>query len=1195
MRKASGTTFVRLILLAGVLAMHLWGQGDRGVITGTISDASGAIVPGAAITIIQNGTNTSFKTSSSSSGDFAVPSLPVGSYQVRVEKPSFKTSITANVMVDAGNTMRVDIMLELGQTQQSVEVVASAQLVQSENARVSTSVSSTLVNALPVQVNGGSRSPFDLASTTAEVNAAGTFRIGGGNNTVGISLDGSSLAGDKIGSDAGNGGAAAMNSPSVEALTEFNVESGGFKAETGHVSGGNLSFVSKSGTNQFHGSAFEFLRNQDLDARGFFNTTKSVYKQNDFGVTAGGPIYLPKVYNGKNKTFFFASYEGFRNRVGAGNGSLSSVPPPEFYNGDLHNYVDGNGKMYQIYDPASQTLVNGSYVRTPFAGNIIPESRFDPISAKIAAYMKTVLQPNVQNLVPGTSGYVRQNFFSTGTSNAPSDRWSAKIDQNLGSKQHLSYLMNRYKDAAAYGAAGPPGLPYPISGFSIGNNLTQVYRGTWDYTITPTLVNRFYGGFNYFREDHGSTAISADSPQSEGISGLLPAGYWKDKGICIPNYPVCANFPIITTGDFAGWGTNGPNGSDRLVFELHEDMTKVKGSHTFKWGYFYGNSHYDGFGLQNGSGSLGFSFAGTSTPLATSQANGGGSGFASFLLGQVNNYALDTPRYLTALYRTHQFYVQDDWRVSRKLSLNLGFRYSMNVAPISVDDKISDFSPTTPNPGAGGIPGATVFVGSGPGRLGRRNAIDNWYGGYEPRIGFAYAVNNKTTIRGAATRSFGPVAGIGQSSHNLGFAVRLTVSTNPSGGLTPLWTLKDGAPAWPTPPTIDPAVGLGTNPPAYAGNQANRPDSELNYSFNIQRQITRSSVLEIGYLATLASDITSNFLALNQVPYRSLPASLSPFTAAGRTALGSVVGSAAAIAAGFTAPPWTCPASSATCIPFNTLYGTSATVSQALRPFPQYTTINTLDGGGDRIGHSTYHSMMIKFDKRMASGLTVQASYKLSKLLTDSDSTTSAAGDMYNLRLLKSIASFDQTHQVKIAWVYELPFGKGKALLSSGLAGKVIGGWRVSAIQTYASGLPSNIASTVSFPVGDFSNRPTISTYDNWRGPISGDKFDPFKDSYLQPQSFFPTQPISAFGNSTRFNPKFRTAPTMSESPSVSRTFSIKERAHLEMRVEAFNVLNRVFFAPLGGATTIGNANYGLWRAQANGWRTMQLVGKMTW
>src|SRR4051812_21123483 len=473
----SRALFVRVVLLAGMIAWQLLAQGDRGVITGTVTDATGAVVPGAVITVIQQGTNTSFKSTSSTAGDFTVPSLPVGSYEVRTEKASFKTTVTDNVMVVAGGAVRLDVMLQVGQTQQSVEVTASAQLVTTENARVSTSVSSTLVNALPVQVNGASRSPFDLASTTAEVNSAGTFRIGGGNNTVGISLDGASLAGDKIGSDAGNGGAAAMNSPSVEALTEFTVEAGGFKAETGHVSGGNLSFVSKSGTNQFHGSAFEFLRNQDFDARGFFNSAKSIYKQNDFGVTAGGPVYIPKLYNGKNKTFFFASYEGFRNRVGAGNGSLSSVPPPEFYAGDLHNYVDANNKMYQIYDPGSQNLVNGAYVRSPFPGNIIPQNRFDPVAVPIVNYLKTVLQPNVPNLVPGTSGYVRQNFFSTGTSSSPSNRWSTKVDQNLGSKHHLSYLMNRYRDGSVSGASGPPGLPFPIGGVFWGVKASQVFPG----------------------------------------------------------------------------------------------------------------------------------------------------------------------------------------------------------------------------------------------------------------------------------------------------------------------------------------------------------------------------------------------------------------------------------------------------------------------------------------------------------------------------------------------------------------------------------------------------------------------------------------------------------------------------------------------------------------------------------------------
>jgi hypothetical protein len=981
-----------------------------------------------------------------------------------------------------------------------------------------------------------------------------------------------------------------MNAPSVDALTEFTVEASGFKAETGHASGGTLSFVSKSGTNQIHGSAFEFLRNQDLVARSFFATQRSVYKQNNFGATVGGPVWIPKLYNGKNKTFFFVSYEGFRNRVGASNGTYYSVPTPEMWNGDFSKWVDGSGKLYPIYDPTSPTVVNGVYQRTAFANNVIPSSLFDPVAAKFASYVKTLIAPNRTDIVmtPGTSAYVRQNYVSSGTSIAPSDKYSFKIDQSLGSKHHISYFQNHYRDAEAFGPAGAPGMPLPIGGDQ-GYNQSTVYRANWDYTIAPTLLNRFYGGFNNWREDHGAPSISTDTSMSQGMTGLEPAGYWKQKGLCIPNYPECTIFPIIGTGDFTGWGGNGPNGSDRLVFEMHDDMTKTKGAHTFKWGFYYGNSHYDGFGLQNAAGSLGFSYKNTAAPLAASQAAGGGSGLASLLLGQVNNYSLDTPRYLSTWYRTNQAYIQDDWKVSRKLMLNLGFRYEMNQAPISGDDRLSDLSFSTPNPAAGGRLGAIIFAGTGTGRTGSRKLIPNWYGGLGPRLSFAYALNDKTTIRGAATRSFGPLTGIGQSSHNLGFAVR-TVNADPNNGLTPYWILQQGAPAYFTPPLIDPSVGIGTNPPAYHDKHANIPDSELNYSFSIQRQLTATSSVEVDYLAALASDITSNFLAVNQVPYNSLPAALSPFTTSGRTVLSSLITSSTAINAGV-AMPWTCAPGDARCIPFTSVPGLSPSVQQAMRPYPQYTTINTLDGGGDRIGHSTYHSMTVKYDKRYGSGLTVQLSYKLSKMLTDTDATSSIPGDMYNLRLLKSIASFDQTHNVKFTYAYDLPVGKGKALLSNGgVASAILGGWRISGIQTYASGTPMSLGTPITFPIGDFSNRAQITTYDGWRGAVSGSRFDPNVNLYLQPQSFFPTQTINSFGNATRYNPKMRYWPGFNENISVTREFSLKEKAHLEFRLEGFNVLNRVAFGPLGGATTLTNANWGKWGAQSNSPRRMQLV-----
>jgi len=452
-------------------------------------------------------------------------------------------------------------------------------------------------------------------------------------------------------------------------------------------------------------------------------------------------------------------------------------------------------------------------------------------------------------------------------------------------------------------------------------------------------------------------------------------------------------------------------------------------------------------------------------------------------------------------------------------------------------------------------------------------------------------------IRGAATRSFGPVAGIGQSSHQQGYALRDTAS-NPSN-VFPLYILNNGPGINITVPNLDPGVGVGQSPPSYGfnGNSAARPDDELNYSFNIQRQITRTSTIEVGYLATLASDISSNFLADNQVRFNSLPATLSPFTATGRAALGSQITSATAIAAG-AVMPWTCgPGSSSECESFTQVWGTGASVTQAYRPYPQYGTIDTLNGGGDRIGHSTYNALLVKFNKQLGNGLTIQSSYSFSKLLTDTDNSGgSFYGDMYNLRLLKSIASFDQTHVVKLTYVYVLPLGKGRALLGNGgVLAAIVGGWRISGINSYASGLPMNIGTNApSFNIGEFSNTPTISTYKGWTLPYSG-RFQPYQESYLQPQTFFPAQSTTSFGNSTRYNPDFRSWPGKSESLGVSRIFSIKERAHLEFRGEAFNVFNRVAFGPLGGATSLGNPNWGKWQSQANGPRVLQLVARLVW
>ena len=1172
-----------LVVLCLCAASTLLAQSDRGVITGTVKDASGAVVPGAQVTAIQPSTNANFRTTTTASGDFTVPSLPVGNYRLRVESAGFKTYVANDIVVAAGATVELNVALEVGTSQQTIEVAANAQMLQAETARVATEVSNRLVDDLPVFVNGAVRSPFDLSASTAEVNSTGQYRVGGGKGgAYGMTLDGSTIT--TAGQLDSNGTTwTQINTPSVDALTEFSVTAGGFKAEMGHASGGTMSFVSKSGTNGFHGDAYEFLRNQDLDAKGYYGATKPVYKQNDFGVTVGGPVWIPKVYKGKDKTFFFFSYEGFRNRAGATPSPLS-VPPPEFYTGDLHNYVNASGQMYQIYDPSTTTLVNGSYVRTPFPNNQIPQSRIDPISQEIINYVKPLLVPNVPGTVPGTSAYVRNNYLSAGTSISPNNKYSVKGDQVLTSKQRLSFFFERTREHDLFGPDGAASsLPEPLGG-NPGYNRSDVYRLSWDYTLSPTLLNRFYAGGNNWEQNHGAFDTYSGAPESQGLPTISTG--WKSK-VCIPNYPDCNDdFPQInfTNSEFTNWGVAAPNGSDNIVVEFHDDMTKSLGSHTFKWGYFYNNTHYNGFGLQNISGNVTFQNLNTGVPLNTSQATGGGSAFASFLLGQVSGYSLDTPRYLATEFRSHEAYFQDDWRVSQHLTLNLGLRFELSLPLLVGDNQASDLSPSTPNPGAGGLPGALVFAGTGPGRIGSDTLTSGW-NGWGPRLGFAYGLNNKTTIRGAASRSFGPLTYEGSSSHNLGIVQRITVSDQ-SQGLNPLWVLQNGAPAWAQVPDIDPSVGNGSNVPYYNGKAASTPSDEITFAFNIERQMTANSVLEVGYVGTMAAHIQGNILAFNQLNVAKLPANLNPFTASGRTLLNSLVGGAAANAAGIT-PPWP---------GFNALWGTGATVGQSLRPYPQYSTVDTINGQGDKIGHSTYHAMQVKFSHRYSGGLTVQASYVLSKILTDADSETSGMPeDQYDRALEKSIASYDQTHVVKLNYVYELPFGKGRHFLASkSVASAIFGGWRFAGIQGYSSGTPIALATTVSFPMFNGGNRPTITTYDGWAGSYTG-KFDPGADSFFQPASWFGTQSTTALGNATRYNPKLRYFPNFNESISLARSIKVKEQTHLDFRWEAFNFLNRTQFGALSSGTSLQNANFGLWRTQSNTPRRMQVSLKFYW
>jgi outer membrane receptor protein involved in Fe transport len=1182
--------WIKAIVGLSLTMVAVFAQSERGTISGSVKDPSGAVVAGAKVVVSNSATNVAANAVTSDSGDFTVPSLPAGAYVVRVEKEGFRPAVVTGVTVNAASDVRADVTLEIGTTSTAVEVQAVALQLATENAKTSATVTNALVDQLPLVVSGTLRSPFDLATLTPEAKQLGGdngFMLGGGQAaSYGTNLDGVSANTTRALSQSW----VATNAPSLEAVTEFTVDTNGFKAEFGHAGGGVMNFVSKSGSNTFHGSAYEFIRNNAFDANNFFNNREGipipVYKQHDFGGSFGGPVWLPKIYHGKDKTFFFVSYEAFRNRAGA-TGFTQSIPTPEMYQGDFSNWVDKNGHMIPIYDPTTQVKnPDGSYTRQPFAGNQIPASQFDSLSVKaLQAYTANgILKPN-NGAAPGTIGYVQNNYIvSNGTNVSPNTKISVKGDHLFNERHRISGYYGYNRQSIEPGPSGPPTLPGLYSTYNDLTQASDVVRFSWDWTFGPTKLNHFYAGGNNWRQGH-------DPLQATVKSGI----HWKDK-VCLQNVPDCdQNLLNFDFSDLSSWGGRANNGSENTIYSFNDDFTWIRNSHSIKFGGAYQLSHYNGFGRQCISGCATFSYINTGVPGGNDPL-AGGSSFASLLLGYANGGSIDTIRFIGQQWPAYAGYIQDDWRVSSKLTVNYGLRWETALPPKGLDDKWSDFSPTTPNPGAGGILGALIYAGTGQGRQGSRTLADSWYGGFGPRVGLAYQWNDRTVIRTSYGRSFGAVTTVTGSTHQRGFTQTFGVPDNGTNGILPNMILSAGFPSYPVPPFIDPSFANKDNIPWWQGHEATRLPEQNFWNFSIQRQLSSSMILEASYNAVIGSHLQSQLLNYDQVN----PADLTQY---GFKLMNSLITSPAAVAAGFASPYPTftdksCPAQSA-------CWGSGATVARSLRPYPQYAGIDTYSGGGDHSGHSSYHAAILRLERRYSSGLTIQTSYVFSKLLTDSDTYwgSGQAMDQFNRRLEKSIGQFDITHNFKFSGIYELPFGKGKRWMANGFASHVLGNWRISGIAFYSSGQPLPLYTTVGTPSVFFAgpNRPLISTYDGWRAPTKGGSFDPSVDTFVQPASFFPAQvgtefsgTTQYFGDMTRYNPKFRQFPNLNENLSITKGFYIGEHVHADFRAEAFNVFNRVRFGT--GSLTIQSSQFGVLTSSGdllNTPRQMQLALKL--
>jgi len=1149
---------IKKLIVISLLAACALAQTDRAIVTGTVTDSSGAAIPGAKVTARNVATNVGASTETTSSGDFAIPALPVGTYEVRIEKQGFKAAVRSEVILNSGASVSVNATLEVGAVSESVQVAATLELLQTSTAKVTTAVSNKLVDELPLVVGGAMRGAFDLALITPQVNQPNddNLNIGGGQGgAYGATLDGVSVLTGRFNSVQW----ANVNTPSVDAITEFSVDTNGFKAEFGRGQGGMITFSSKSGTNELHGTAYEFLRNDALDARRFFEAQKGKYKQNDFGYSVGGPVYIPKIYDGRNKTFFFTSGEWFRNRVGASSGRFS-VPTPEMFNGDFRNWVDGTGRPLPIYDPNTTTASGTGFTRTPFAGNQIPQARFATISRNYATLVKDFLRPN-NGAAPGTSDYVRNNYINdVGTALDPWTKYSVKADHIIGQNDRLSFLYNYGLHQRTPGADGFPGLPSILNNNRIDDQKSHVYRGTYDKVITPTLVNHMFGGVNFWKERHD--ALSLD-------------GGWEAKGICVKGAWDCnRNLLIVENSDYDTWVARAYDGSENFVYSFGDDLTWTKGKHTIKAGYLWERIHYNGFGQQTIGGLIRGDRRSTSIPNNNDISTGGGNGFASFLLGQGFTGGTENDRFVGQQWRSHAWYVQDDWKITQKLTLNLGVRYEFTLPPTEQLDKWSDLDTSLPNSRAGGLPGALRFAGFGPGRENSRAITPGWYGGIGPRFGFAYALDSKTVLRGSVGKSFGVAKTITGSAHFEGSTLVFSASSL-DNGVTPIFLIDQGLPPYVKPPVIDPTFSNGASP-AYWDGEAVRLPENYQWTLSVQRQLSSTLVFEANYSATIGAHLVAGLKRYNQLPFSTLERY-------GRTLLSSSIDSPAAAAAGLRRPyaDINCQFSS-TCAPVS--------VAQALRPFPQFRDINTASGAGDKSGHSSYHAVVLKLDKRYGSGVTLQGSYVYSKLMTDADGYNPDNGtlDHYNRRLEKSIGEFDLTHNLKMTYLYELPFGKGRRFANSGVASWVIGGWRIAGSQFYSSGYPLSLSNSAALGGVMFNGRSaaTVTTYDGWFANLNNPNWSG-NDRYFQPASFFGPQPTDRTGNTTRHNPKARQPWNLNENFSLAKSFRITESARVDLRWELFNAFNR--FRPNPGSTNIQDANFGRVQSQLNEPRRMQL------
>jgi hypothetical protein len=1110
------------LLLAAISLMaasfQVQAQEARGTLLGRVNDSTDAIVASAQVTITNVDTGVRFSSVTNKTGDYIFPLLVPGKYSVTVEAPGFKTGTRNNIMVRVNDQVTIDMALEVGSASQTVNVSAETPLLDTSSASMGHVVDSRTILELPLK-DGMVLTMATLApGVIFTPESAGYVRPFDTGSPSTMSIDGTRSGSNQFMMDGAPNmqGSQVAYSPPPGVVEEFKVQAANFDAGSGFMGGASINMSLKSGTNNLHGQIYYFMQNPALNADKYFRLAvgKPQFRLYRYGGSVSGPVEIPKVYSGKNRTFFMYGYEGIWS-FDPSPWVVEGVPTAAMRNGDFSSLL-ALGSRYQIYDPYSTVPVgNGRFSRQPVPGNIIPQSRINPAARAIAALWDA---PNQPGTVDGTNNYQKGK-------NAQDTYWNhiVRIDHNLSEKQRF-YVRTNFTDLQR-----PENIRHNMA---VGDNFYRYNKGfAIDHVTTMSArmflntrytLTRFITGNDSYQQDWDLAGAGFSSDFISQINALDP------RYVKLPN--------IAVTGYSSLGGVASRNNVATDIHEFAANLTTMAGAHNLRYGFAHRVYRRNNYNFGNSAGSLNFDTTWTRGPLDNSPGAPMGQSFASFLYGLPGNGNFPISDSYAEQSTVPALFLQDDWKVTRKLTLSLGIRYE-RPSPVTerFDRSVRGFDANAVSPIAAQVLanyaanpiaqvpvnqfkvlGGLTFAGVNgqPSTLWKTNQ-NLWM----PRLGFAYSLSPRTVIRGGYGIFFDALGVTNVHVNQTGFSQSTDIVTSQDNGQTYLASLSNPFPNGfisPAGANGGLATNLGQNVSFFDENTTS--SYMQRWQFAVQQELASSSLIELSYVGNRGTRMQVG-RDLNPIPAQYLSASPVRDQAT-INFLGEQV----------TNPFYPL-------LPRTNLAASTVQRGQLLRPYPQFNSLTT----NQNIGYSWYHSMQVRLERRFATGLSASLSYTFSK--------TMEALSFLNptdTRLEEVISTQDRPHRVTLTWLYELPFGRGKALAGSGnkIISGVISGWQVQGIFSLQSGAPIGFGNAIF--TGNLNDIPLSGserTPERWFNTAGFER-----DSQKQLASNIRTL-------SSRFS-GIRTDGPNNWDISMLKNTQLSEGVRLQFRAEAINAFN---------------------------------------